>query len=254
MKKKALRQDKILRFLQEEEFVSIEDMAGRLSVTSQTVRRDLIELEENGNLLRTHGGARVIPHILAGVHRRRRAVRVPEKARIARTVAELIPDGASIFLDTGTACEAVASALAVRSGLKVVTYSLRCAALLNEHDGFVVAVPGGFARAIDGAILDPEAADFVRRFRFDFAIIAVSGIDENGHLCDDDPAEVAIVSAAMAQARHTILAVGNDTFGKTALVPLATLHDVDTVVTDMPLEAPYAAMIGERGGSIVHAR
>lgn len=249
--KKETRQQKILRFLEEEEFVSVEQLSKRFSVTEQTARRDLVLLEENGKLLRTHGGARVAPQLMTEVRVRRRVANASEKARVARAVAGMIPEGASIFLDVGTTCEAIARELVARDSLKVVTYSLRSAATLNEREGSVVAVPGGFARPIDGAILDSGGPDFVRRFKFDFAIVAVSGIDANGDLCDDDPAEVAIVSAAMAQSRHKILAADHTAFGKTALVPLGTLRDIDTLVTDIAPTVHFASLLRQSGCRIV---
>ncbi|GAB1584014.1 DeoR/GlpR family transcriptional regulator [Phyllobacterium phragmitis] len=229
---KESRQAYLLRYIERNHFISIEEISRLFSVTTQTARRDVMALEQQGKVRRLHGGAAIATPVDPVTYRQRRVDNAPQKERIGATVAGIIPDGAAIFIDTGTTCEAIAHALVRRRDLRVVTYSLRVATILSENSDFVLAIPGGFVRPVDGGVFREDTAEYIRQFKFDYAIISVSGIDDDGDLCDDDHGEVAAVSAALAQADRTLLAVDSSKFGKRALVKLGSLQDIDIIVTD----------------------
>jgi DeoR family glycerol-3-phosphate regulon repressor len=84
-------------------------------------------------------------------------------------------------------------------------------------------------------VFQEDTPEFIRRFKFDYAIISVSGINDDGDLCDDDHTEVAVVSAALGQAAHRLLAVDSSKFGKRAMVKLGSVHDIIALITnEMP--------------------
>lgn len=231
-KTKEERRDFIARHVEQQRYISIEEITERFGVTTQTARRDILALEEAGLVRRLHGGATIGMSVDPVIYRQRRVDNAQQKARIGEQVAALIHDGAAVFIDTGTTCEAIAHALVKRRDLRIVTYSLRVAMIFSEHSSFALAVPGGFVRPIDGGVFREDTADFIKRFKFDYAVISVSGLDDDGDLCDDDHAEVAAVSTAIVQAERTILAVDSSKFGKRAMVRLGPLADVDVLVTD----------------------
>ena len=193
------------------------------------------------------GGTLAAPPIDPPTYRQRRVENADGKARIGARVAELVGDGSAVFLDTGTTCEAVAQALTGRQNLRVVTYSLRSAALLSEVESATVAVPGGFVRHVDAGVFSHETVDFIGAFRFDTAVISVSGIDEHGIMGDDDHGEVQAVRAAMQQAKRTILAVDGSKFFRRGLVSLAVISEVDLVVTDTPPPPAITALLAVAG-------
>lgn len=131
--------------------------------------------------------------------------------------------------------------------LRLVTYSLHSATLLSEVEDCTVAVPGGFVRHIDAGVLSHDTADFVRAFRFDVAVISVSGIDGAGEMGDDDPGEVMAVRAAMERAERTILAVDASKFTRLALVRLGLITAVDVLVTDAEPPPPIQALLADAG-------
>ncbi len=245
--KKESRQAFLLRYIQQNHYISIDEITRLFSVTTQTARRDVMALEQMGRVRRLHGGAATITAIDPIALRQRRTENAAQKAKVAAIVADLVPDGAAVFIDTGTTCEAVALALMSRRDLRVVTYSLRVATILSENSSFSIAVPGGFVRPVDGGVFQEDTADYVRRFKFDLAIISVSGIDDDGDICDDDHAEVAVVSAALAQSGRKILAVDSSKFGRRALVRLGSLRDVDILVTDSLPQTPLLGKVRASG-------
>lgn len=231
-KKKTNRQQVLLQWIESSHYVSLEEIADKFSVTTQTARRDIAVLEHEGKVRKLHGGVSPLKTVDPIIYKQRRDAQAHEKACIAKAVVALIPDNASIFLDTGTTCEAIAYELLSREHLHVVTYSLRAAATISENTNFTLAVPGGFIRPIDGCIFQEDTPDFIRRFKFDYAIISVSGVDVDGDLCDDDHTEVAVVSVALRQAANKLLAVDDTKFGKRAMVKLGSIRDFTTVITN----------------------
>jgi len=243
--KKHRRQDGLVQLLERLGYASVEQMAELFDVTTQTVRRDISELAVAGRIRRYHGGAALSPAIDAVTYRQRRIDRIEAKRRIAVRVGQLVRDGSSIFLDAGTTCEAVAEVLAEKSNLKIVTYNLHAATLLSERSNFTIAIPAGFVRNVDGSVLGDGAVDFIRRFRFDAAIISVSGIEIDGRMADDDYNEVSLVRTAIGLSRSVILAADNSKFGQSGLVELCNLRDVSVLVTDAAPSAEIRAIIDD---------
>ncbi|MCL7999303.1 DeoR/GlpR family DNA-binding transcription regulator [Brucella sp. 21LCYQ03] len=230
--KKKIRQQALLHWIENSHYVSLEEIAERFRVTTQTARRDIATLENSGQVRKLHGGVSQLTPLDPLTYRQRRHDHADEKERIASAVATLIPNNSTIFLDTGTTCEAIANALIRKERLHVVTYSLRSAAVISEKTDFTLAVPGGFVRPIDGGMFQEGTPEFIKRFKFDYAIISVSGVDNDGDLCDDDHTEVAVVSTALRQATHKLLAVDSSKFGKRAMVRLGSVNDITAVITD----------------------
>ncbi|MCT4555513.1 MAG: DeoR/GlpR family DNA-binding transcription regulator [Pelagimonas sp.] len=229
---KAIRRQRLLDLIERQGYLRLADAAQELDVSEQTVRRDVKALDKLGKVRRTHGGASFVGALDSETYQKRRHSQAEEKNSVAQRIADLIPDGASIFLDSGTTCEAVANALLKRRNLRVVTYSIRCASQFSDRSDFVVAIPGGFVRHIDGAIIGPQDDGFIEQFMFDYAVIAVSGLDHKGRLSDDDAFEVNRVRAAMGKAQETILALTSDKIGVSALVNLANFDEISCAVVE----------------------
>ncbi|MRK23326.1 DeoR/GlpR family DNA-binding transcription regulator [Pseudomonas sp. JG-B] len=226
------RQQDILDLTRERGYVSIDELAQAFGVTPQTIRRDINQLAEHGLLRRTHGGAasegsstqNTAYAMRAGQNR-------DEKQRIADAVAEYIPDHASLFINIGTTTEAIARALMGHKGLKVITNNLHVAAQLADKPDFEVLVAGGTVRS-DGGIVGQAAVDFIQQFKVDYALVGISGIDEDGSLLDFDYQEVRVSQAIIENARQVFLAADSSKFGRNAVVRLGALSLVDRLFTD----------------------
>ncbi|WP_113912871.1 DeoR/GlpR family DNA-binding transcription regulator [Roseovarius dicentrarchi] len=241
--KKEMRRRALSQIVEEYGHISLTEAAKNLGVSVQTVRRDALELEQQGCARRTHGGIAFTGALDRGAYQQRRRTQTAEKKRIAGRIADLVPDGATVFLDIGTTCEAVALALLERRNLKIVTYSIRSAMLFDGREDFTVVIPGGVVRHIDGAIIGTGAADFIAQFNFDYAIIAVSGMDMQGCLRDDDDFEVQRVRIAMAQSRKIVLALTSNKIGTGGLVKLCDLREIDILVTNDQLPPPLCDLV-----------
>lgn len=125
--KQTQRHNGIIELVKQQGYVSTEELVEHFSVSPQTIRRDLNELAEQNLILRHHGGAALPSSSVNTPWHDRKATQTEEKERIARKVAEQIPNGSTLFIDIGTTPEAVAHALLNHSNLRIVTNNLNVA-------------------------------------------------------------------------------------------------------------------------------
>ena len=229
------RQQRILRQVRQQGFVAIEALAQQFDVTSQTIRRDINELCGLSLLQRYHGGAGLPSSVENLAYDTRQIIAFDEKQRIARCLAAEIPDHASLCINIGTTTEAVAKALLDHAGLRVITNNLNVANTLSGNPDFEVIVTGGVVRSRDRGIIGAAAIDSIKQFKVDFAVIGISGIDDDGTLLDFDYREVRVAQAILGIARRTYLVADHDKFGRNAMVRLGHLRDIDAIFTDRPV-------------------
>lgn len=223
----------ILTIAREAGKVTVEGLAARFNVTAQTIRRDLAELCDVGQLTRVHGGAMIPSGVIALGYEDRRSLASAEKDAMARLVAEQIPDGVSIFLNIGTTTEAVARALLKHRNLMVVTNNLNVANILATSPNSEVIVTGGILRRSDGALVGDVSAEFIGQFKVDYAVIGSAAVDADGSLLDYDFREVRVAQAIIKNARKSFLVADHTKFKMAAPVRIASLAELDGFFTDM---------------------
>ena len=238
------RQLQLLEEVRARKSATVEQLADTLGVTLQTVRRDVQRLAESGLLTRFHGGVRVPSSTVENLaHTQRENLHAEGKARIARAVAEQVPNDCSLILNIGTTTEAIAKALLHHRGLRVITNNLNVAAILSGNPECEVIVAGGVVRARDRGIVGEAAVDFIRQFKVDIALIGISGIEPDGSLRDFDYREVKVAQTIIEHAREVWLAADFSKFNRPAMVQLATLAQIDRLFTDAPPPEPFPALL-----------
>jgi len=233
--KLSQRQQQVLQRVQREGFAAIEQLAESFAVTPQTVRRDINELCSLGLLRRYHGGAGLPSTVENIAYNTRQVLYLEEKRRIATLLAEYLPDQASLFINLGTTNEEVARALLGHQGLRVISNNLNVANILCENKDFQVLIAGGMVRHRDRGITGEAAVDFIRKFRVDYAVLGISGIDRDGTLLDYDYQEIRVAEAMMANSRQVLMVADHSKFTRTAMVRLGHLRQVDALFTDRPV-------------------
>jgi DeoR family glycerol-3-phosphate regulon repressor len=234
------RQNEIIALLRENGRVAVEDLVTLFEVSPQTIRRDLNEMSEARLITRVHGGAIVASGVQNLAYDARKLVARPHKRLIGEAAARLIADNSSLFINIGTTTEEVARALAPRAELLVITNNLHVATELHRNRSINVIITGGSIRSSDGGITGATAVDLVRQFRVDTAVIGISAIDEEGTLLDFDIREVHVSRAIIGNARRVILVTDSSKFFRSAPARIATLADIDILVTDR-LPSPAVA-------------
>lgn len=212
--------------------LSVAELAELTGASEMTVRRDLEVLSDQGVLERYRGGARSL--LLRG-EEPPFALRAQEgteaKRRIAAAVAELITDGESVVIDSGTTCLEVARVLEDRR-LTVMPLSLHAANALTGAPRLKLLLPGGEPRTGELALTGPLTEASLAALRFDTAVIGCCGLTAKDGLTAYDLSDAAVKRAAIASARRVIAVADAAKFSRTALAFVSPVSALHAVVTD----------------------
>ena len=242
------RQMQLIEAVQTKGTATVEELAERFEVTLQTVRRDIKLLAAAGLVVRFHGGARIPGSTTENItYRKRQTLNAQAKQRIARAVAQAIPDGCSLILNIGTTTEAVARELIHRKGLRIITNNLNVATILSDNPDCEVIVAGGVVRSVDRGIVGEATVEFIRQFKVDIGLIGISAIEADGTLRDFDYREVKVSRAIIEHSRQVWLVADSSKFNRPAMVELAKIAEVDRLFTDLPPPELFLKMFEEAG-------
>jgi DeoR family glycerol-3-phosphate regulon repressor len=226
------RQKSIVRWVESEGSVRVEEMVARFGVTVQTIRRDLSHLNNLQKIRRIHGAAKPVNSTENMSYRERKIMNHAQTQRIARDLVRHIPDNSSIFINIGTTTETIAYALMQHKGLQVITNNLHVATIMSQKPDFRVIVTSGEVRQSDGGIVGEATLDFVQQFKLDYGIIGISSIDEDGTLLDFDYREVRVAKSIIQHSRKVFLAADHSKFDRKAMVRLGNIAQADMLFTD----------------------
>lgn len=228
------RQRCILEWVHEQEHVEVEDIAQRFGVTTQTIRRDINKLCEQGVLRRRYGGVS-LPAKAAPSFAAIQDDKVPNlfaKQQMAKRVAADIPEGATVSLGTGTTVEVVAQALIYHRSLRILTNNLSVAAAVSGNPGIEVIVSGGIYRHNHQDVVGPEVTSFFSSFTTDFGIISAGSIDQENGLMDYEIGEAEVSRAIIANTQTRMLVADQSKWGLNSNCKIASLKYVDRFYTD----------------------
>ena len=241
----TVRQTEILKLVREHGACAIGQLAEQLKVSDETIRRNVKPLVSEGLVDKVHGGI-VLPdqYREPPIHKRMRQ-QAEAKKLIAALVARRVRNGESLMIDTGSTTAYVAHALAGHSDLVVVTNSPYIAGLLAGRNGNRVFMAGGELRAHDGAAFGPETIAFIKRFEVRHAILSMGAIHADKgcmyyHLCEAEYSR-----AIIDQAEQVTVAADRTKFGRTSLVKVCDLAEIDALVTDQAPDARLARRLQE---------
>ena len=235
----AERQRRIAQMLREQGRVEVLELARLLQVSEHTVRRDLVSLQDQGLLQRTHGGAVTLDTQRLGLGDR--AAVLPEaKAAVGRAAAALVEPGQTVVLDAGSTPLAMARALAVRP-LTVITSSLDVAAIFAGDPQVQIALTGGTWQRDNRALWGPAAIAMLANCRADWAVPGACAIDARLGVSAPDEADAALKRAMVACARRTLILGDHSKLGNTAPFHVATWSQVHALVVDEPWAQGTAA-------------
>lgn len=232
--------------------VEVAGLARELSVTPETVRRDLTALERRGVLRRVHGGA--IPVERLGSEPRvadRETHSTGEKDRIARAALDELPDGGSIIIDAGTTTVRLAELLPIDRELTVVTHSIPVANILVFRPNISLHLLGGVVRDRTLAAVGEWTKSQIADVFADVAFMGTNGISVERGLTTPDIAEATVKRALIAAARRTVVLADHTKFGREDFARVAPLSVIDTMITDVELDVELADDIENAGPRLV---
>jgi DeoR/GlpR family transcriptional regulator of sugar metabolism len=228
----ARRRFELIRLAQRQGQLSVVELSSQFGVSADTIRRDLDLLSVRGFVRRTHGGAVPADYLAQGASSaQRNGARIAEKTRIAQCASELIQDGESLILNGGSTTRLFAFELAGKKDLTVVTNALGVPAALPRQAVRDIVVLGGEYRAESHSTVGSVAFCGAIAVSADSAIVGVGGITQDG-LFAGLLQEATMTASIIGAARRTIVLADSTKFNHQLLGHIASLEQIDILVTD----------------------
>lgn len=250
----AERLQVIRQTLIEDGSVRVASLAEALQVSEVTVRGDLSQLEREGFLKRTYGGA-----VIARGTRFERPFaeqqekRAVEKRRIGAAAAAMVEDGDTIILDVGTTTTEIARHLPMDHNLVIVTNGLNIASELERYSNATVMVTGGTLRPMQHSLVNPYGTHLLTQVHADKLFLGCNGVCTKYGVTNSNLAEAEIKKAMIAAAKLVILIADSTKIGTVAVARVCALQDVDCLVTDTEADPVEIQRLRDTGVSVVVA-
>jgi DeoR family fructose operon transcriptional repressor len=232
--------------------VDVADLARRYGVTTETIRRDLSDMQSRNLLRRVHGGAVPVERIshepmLAA----REVVNAEEKLRIATKAVDEVPERGSVIIDSGSTTQGLAAVFPVDRDVHVVTNSLTAAVTLSRRGLGQLTVLGGAVRTNTLAMVDETTRAELQHMTVDVLFTSCDGLSFQHGLTTPYREEHMIKRAMIERARRVVALVDQSKFGNVQMFSFAAFDEIDVLVTDTRAD-PEAAAILSSGGISVH--
>ncbi len=247
------RRRKILELIQEEGSAKVATLKELFSVTEPTIRQDLDKLEEEGYVVRQHGGAylKTIPNQVKTMSLQH-SQNMEKKIRLAAKAREFVEDGDSIILDAGSTITEIANRLDNFNHLNVITSGLNIALILGSRFNIHVMLIGGEFKPPTLSVTGEQAAKF-----FDNTIIArklflaATGVSDDGILTYPGLSDIPVKKAMIGAAQEIYLVVDSSKFGKVAFAALGNINLVHHLITDSGIGEKYVKLFKSRGVDVI---
>ncbi|WP_456268977.1 DeoR/GlpR family DNA-binding transcription regulator [Kushneria sp. AK178] len=245
------RQDYLLKLLDRQGVVSINDLTERLAVSHMTVRRDIAQLEAQGLVMSVSGGVRRA----AGFRheppwQEKAGANLLQKRAIAQRAVADIHDGMSIYLDAGTTTYEMARLLSGHQRLSVITNNFHISNLLAQHSHIELFHTGGRVNPDNHSTVGPAVVEFLRHINVDIAFLSSSSWHLERGVTTPDDAKIMIKQQLLQTASKRILVADSTKYGRTGMFRACTLEDFDLIVTDSGLAESALEAIRERNINI----
>lgn len=227
------RQNQIKEILSKEKSVTVNDLAKKLFVSTATVRRDLHDMELNGIVERTHGGA-VLKSDIASENAffARQTVNILEKRLIAQKAIKFITSNQTLFFDSSSTVCALIPFLNSFTNLSITTNGIKTAFDLSRTKGVNVFSTGGRISPFSNSMTGYETVNSINSNYYDVAFLSCSGISLDGVITEMNSDNSVIKKTACKNADKTVILCSGDKFGARQMVKTFTLEDIDAIITD----------------------
>ncbi|MED1721777.1 DeoR/GlpR family DNA-binding transcription regulator [Brevibacillus parabrevis] len=221
----------ILQYLQQHHRISVQEVVEQFGVSRDTARRDIVKLEEQGEILRTRGGA-ILPSLSkkSFSHQERMQLDLTGKRRIAQAAARLIKHGDYLLLDASTTVQLTVESLQTKDHV-IITNSLATAASVSRKEGVLVKMLGGDVNPQDQCVHGTRTVENLANYHVDKLLVGACGLTTSG-LVSPDEDHGYVIREMMKRADQVIILADHSKFGKSMLYRVASLDQIDLIVTD----------------------
>ena len=234
------RRLRITEYVQQQEsgIVTIAELSEMLSVSDMTIRRDLDLLERQSVLRKVRGGAAAIQQIDRSFDFRSKKAD-PQKKIIGWLASQLVHDGDRIVLDAGTTTFQIASNLACKNHLTVITNNLLAAQELSRCTNIIILLLGGIIKHQELCTVGDMVKQSLSLLSVDKYFLSVTSFSIPMGAMETDMAETEVKQSMLRSAGETILVADSTKYNVTSLIQVAPLRRISKIVTDdgMPVDA-----------------
>jgi DeoR/GlpR family transcriptional regulator of sugar metabolism len=242
------RDDRVMDLLRASRTASVADIAGALGVTDATVRRTLQRLARDGQVIRTYGGATIADGATATS--RTLDARLLQRIKVGEAASQLVQDGSTIALSSGTTVLEMARLLRHRR-LTVITNALDVATVLLDADEVELIVLGGVVLPQMHSMRGHLTEDTLRDLRADTVFMGASAIDLGTGFMTEQVREIAVDRAMRSIAREAVILADSSKFDRVAPGFMFGFEQVGTVVTDDHIDSRMHEALEQRGLRVV---
>ena len=246
------RRSRIIEILNRDGQVKVSRLSEELNATPVTIRSDLDALERDGYLERIQGGAvqtAVNYYNREFIQRKRLGANV--KKRIAAAAAELIHDGDTILLNSGTTVYFTAVELKRHKNLRIVTNSLTAAIELGSVPSFHVILLGGEINSRDSFTYGSDVLEQLKRYRANYAILSIDGVCAETGISTLHAEEVMVERMMMERANETIIIADSNKLEKEGFLYVCDTQAVDRLVTNREADPSVIKRLREKRIKII---
>ncbi|WP_309228345.1 DeoR/GlpR family DNA-binding transcription regulator [Virgibacillus saliphilus] len=227
----------MLQLIDDRDFLKVNEAAELLDVTEMTIRRDLVNLEKQGSIVRVHGGAKKIPEdeYIELSHKEKETLNVEEKKYVAKKAAELIKDKDIVFIGPGTTTEMIYDYIDVNTA-NIITNSI---SIFNRFQGdtrFEVILIGGRLRERTKTFVGYFTRNWIKDFKVQKTFIGTNGIYEE-KITTADEEEGSIQQTILNNSKNNYVVSDSSKFGIEAFQVICPIQDVTAIVTDQQIPA-----------------
>ena len=230
-------------------YSSIAEIAVAVGASEPTVRRDLLTLEAEGQILRTHGGAQIAD--TSGVEvafEAREQINLPAKRAIGAAAYQMLRPETSVFLDAGTTVLQLARRLRLNPlPLRVFTNCLPVAQVLMPVTEISVTLLGGNLRRQNASMVGPLTEAALERLWFDQLFLGAGGISDRGEISSRDEQEARINVLMLTRSKAPVILADADKFGPQLTYGVAHLAAGMRVLSDTRLSADWRGVLDGLG-------
>jgi DeoR family transcriptional regulator of aga operon len=227
----------ILKKLEENGFVNVNDLSQEFNVSLVTIRKDLKLLEERNLLFRSHGRAiPADPYITEHHVNIKEKIHAKEKIRIAIEAGSNLEPNDSIIIASGTSVIEFAKHIKQIEGLTVLTASLDTALILSENPNIDVIQLGGTVRRSSSSVVGPIGEKMLSELTFSKLFLGVDGIDIEYGLTTTNIMEASLNKQMIKAAQKIIILADSSKFGRKGFGRICGIEDVDQIITDSGID------------------
>jgi len=219
------------------------ELQKHIEVSPATLRRDLSELEQSGDVIRVHGGILDPAYVRSEVSFDERLVRNrAAKAAIAVAAGKLVPAGATVLVDAGSTCLEAGKVLLGRKDVRLITHSVALLGAAFRGEADIICL-GGELRKVSGALTGSQALGSLNCLHADIAFIGASGIEPEWGCATTDLSETEMKRALLARSARKVLLADLTKWNSPSTVRFAEWKEFDDWIVDkMPPQAELKAL------------